>query len=437
MARRLLRATLLAIGSLLLLEALCWLLFGVAFRQRFSYSEAARLRAQRLAEAAAATHPPGPRSDPNSMVPHPYLGFVYNPRFDTKLARATHTVPVSEWGFLDDKLPLRPAADDEVVIGVFGGSVAFWFSVQGVDAMLGELSRVPKLSGKRLVIVRTALGGYKQPQQLMTLSYLLALGGHFDVVVNIDGFNDVALAPEWEVPKGVFPFFPRGWPELLGSVGDPDFSRLIGRVLYLEALAGKRASQFSHPPLCYSVSATMLWRILDRNLANELASARFDLEAYKPRPTADRRRYAATGPPRTYPGAAEMYRDLAATWSRSSLQMHQLCAANGIRYFHFLQPNQYVVDAKPMGRAERATAIWPGSAFERSVRAGFPLLRDAGRQLASQGVEFHDLTGVFAGKSDPLYIDNCCHFNPQGNVIVGRAIGRSIAAAMARQPREQ
>ena len=37
--------------------------------------------------------------------------------------------------------------------------------------------------------------GYKQPQQLLILSYFLSIGQSFDVVVNIDGFNEVAMSP--------------------------------------------------------------------------------------------------------------------------------------------------------------------------------------------------------------------------------------------------
>ena len=36
--------------------------------------------------------------------------------------------------------------------------------------------------------------GYKQPQQLLVLSYFLSIGQTFDLVVNIDGFNEVALS---------------------------------------------------------------------------------------------------------------------------------------------------------------------------------------------------------------------------------------------------
>ncbi len=52
--------------------------------------------------------------------------------------------------------------------------------------------------------------------------------------------------------------------------------------------------------------------------------------------------YAVTGPAYTYTTEDELYNDLVLMWKRSSLQMKALCDANNIRYYHFLQPNQYV-----------------------------------------------------------------------------------------------
>src|SRR5262245_54070456 len=191
-ARRLLVCALMVVEMVVLLEGSSWLVYRFISGERFDFARVAQSRRERIA-AVATTEPRTPGAGAFAMVPHPYLGFVYNPRFEPAAMLKTHSVPVSEWGFLDDKAPLRAGADDEVVVGVFGGSVAFWLSVRGADAMIEELSRLPRFRGKRFVIVRTAMGGTKQPQQLMTLNYLLAQGGHFDIVVNLDGFNEVAL----------------------------------------------------------------------------------------------------------------------------------------------------------------------------------------------------------------------------------------------------
>ena len=61
-----------------------------------------------------------------------------------------------------------------------------------------------------MTILTDSLGGYKQPQQLLTLAYYISLGAEFDTVINIDGFNEVALPPIHNIPKNIYPFYPVG-----------------------------------------------------------------------------------------------------------------------------------------------------------------------------------------------------------------------------------
>jgi hypothetical protein len=58
--------------------------------------------------------------------------------------------------------------------------------------------------------------GWKQPQQPLALSYFLSLGAKYDVVMNLDGFNELALPFLNNLRAGVYPFFPRLW-NLSGS----------------------------------------------------------------------------------------------------------------------------------------------------------------------------------------------------------------------------
>ena len=75
------------------------------------------------------------------------------------------------------------------MIGVFGGS----FTHSVYLSLKDLLSKHAAEFGKKIVVINLGLAGYKQPQQLMTLNYLLALGAEFDIVIALDGFNEVAL----------------------------------------------------------------------------------------------------------------------------------------------------------------------------------------------------------------------------------------------------
>ena len=378
--------------------------------------------------SAEALHESGRgQQEVTAVVPHPFLGFVYNPDFDPIGEARLHTVPVSSWGFLDDKAPIVAGGPDQVVLGVFGGSVAFWLSVKGIDPLLGELRRLPELRTKRIVVVRTALGGSKQPQHLAALAYLLALGAHFDIVVNLDGVNEVSPGP-----GDIFPAFPRNWPGLMGEARGLPSLRLVGEITFLRKNRAIWAARFARPWLRRSPLFNLVWSIVDRRIEGQIEGAQGALSGQEETAKAGGLSFGARGP--AWPAASEheRYEHLAAIWHGSSLQMHRLCSAAGIRYYHFLQPSQYVAGSKPMNAEERRRAVLPGSAFDLGARSGYPLLQQAGRELAGQGVAFVDLTFVFATEGEPLYTDSCCHLNGAGNAILGRAIGRAIASQWPR-----
>ncbi len=100
--------------------------------------------------------------------------------------------------------------------------------------------------------------------------------------------------------------------------------------------------------------------------------------------------------------------------------------AHGARYFHFLQPNQYVAGSKPLSDEERAKAHDEDSPYRPVAERGYPLLRQVGAELRAAGVWFVDLTEVFSGVGETLYIDTCCHFNAKGNALVSQAIARAV-----------
>ncbi len=123
--------------------------------------------------------------------------------------------------------------------------------------------------------------------------------------------------------------------------------------------------------------------------------------------------------------------DLAAIWRDSSLQLARLAAANDIDYFHFLQPNQYA-GGKVFTEEELERAIHPNPVYRFGVRHGYPRLAAAGASLREQGVEFTDLTQIFADERETVWVDRCCHLNRRGQRALARAVARAIGDATAR-----
>lgn len=345
-------------------------------------------------------------------VIHPYLGYVHDPGVEQASTFGISDVP-----------PVQHRDDDTVIVGIFGGSFAEDVAYEMGDALAEQLQ--PYFPGKTFTIVKAAMGGYKQPQQLMALTYFTALGGDFDIVINIDGFNEAALPALENIPQ-TNPFFPRQWHLRMRMVPDQDFLATIGKIRFLDSLAAGWVDLFRTGPLRYSVTANTIWRIGDQLLYNAAMRERARL----PQMESGANDYAAAGPPSTFADDDELYAALADTWAESSYQMHVLSAARGTRYFHFLQPNQYLEGTKPMDAAERRIALHEDHPYAASVRQAYPILRTLGRDLTRRGVAFVDLTGVFARTPDVLYRDNCCHVNHDGLRIVVNAVARAIAARL-------
>jgi hypothetical protein len=415
--RRILFWLVLVVVAYALTELGAFAMVSLVSRRWFSFEELQARRQQWNAqsEAALRTLEIPARYVVRKEVVHPYLGYVHDPTVESSSPYGISDIP-----------PIQTRAAGRVVVGFFGGSFAEDIVYHGADAMIEQLK--PLFPGKEFVIVKAVMGGYKQPQQLMAFNYFTALGGEFDIVINLDGFNEIALPVAENVPN-TNPFFPRQWHQRMQMLPDPALLSTIGQIQFLDTVSQTWAAFFSRAPFRYSVTMNVLWWSGEKLLYNRTLELRARLPGLVPKAA----EFAAVGPPAPFQDEAEMYEALGRMWEESSFQMHVLAAAKGATYFHFLQPNQYVQGTKPMTTAERRVAIRVGHPYGRSVEGGYPVLQRLGADLADRGVNFVDLTKVFSDRSEVLYRDNCCHVNFEGNDIVGAAMGKVIAAGLKRR----
>ncbi|MEJ2084699.1 MAG: hypothetical protein P8Y44_03350 [Acidobacteriota bacterium] len=351
---------------------------------------------------------------------HPYLGFL--PRFREELS-LTDGLYNSQQEFYRPGSPIYDRGSDSIVIGIVGGSVANFFSREGFETLQSELADDPRFAGKKFRRAEMAHGGFKQPQQLMSLAYLLALGGSLDILINIDGFNEVVLPQTDNLPQGVSYLFPRSWyfrmpPEqlLLPSIGELAY---LSRHRSLIAAAALRS------PLRYFWTYRLVWKMRDRFQQSAATEIEESLREFRP----TGHRAMALGPKRRFGEPSVLYATLVALWKSGSLQLERLCSANGIRYYHVLQPNQYLAGSKSFSERERRIAVRDDSRYAPIVEQAYPLLIEAGEELADSGVRFFDATRVFADVDEMVYRDPCCHYNAVGNTILGSAIAEFIRAS--------
>jgi len=391
-------------------EAAAWVGGRIVLGDRFSPGE---LQARRSGLVGTRGRVAVQPSWIDNEILHPYIGFL---PFD-RVLRGRGGVAAAVG------VPTPADRANQAVIAVVGGSFAFQFAEEGLPHLMTRLREVPAFRGKTLVGLNAAVRGHKQPQQLMTVAYLLALGERVDVLINLDGFNEITLHPMENAPAHVSPEYPRRWHQRVQGVLSREGLRLMLERTALEIRRARLARTFSHAPWRFLGTANLLYLALDRRMETQLADIDrrlLSVEQHAGVPL------VATGPPMEFKSEAEMLAHLVDLWRRSSRAIHGLAAGAGIRYYHFLQPNQYVPGAKPMGRDEQRDAFTPTAPYRQLVENAYPRLRDAGRALVTAGVRFHDLTTVFAEHPEPLYIDTCCHVDTRGNLIVADKIFDAI-----------
>ena len=353
--------------------------------------------------------------DDQRVILHPYFGYVVDPRAPS----------INPYGFFQAE-PMTTRTPDRFVIAFFGGSVADQVFSLGGPALIAALEAAPAFAGRRIELVSTALGGYKQPQQLLVLAGLLALGAQFDAVVALDGFNEIDGAAD-NVQDGVNPYFPHNWHLHARRALDSRATALMGQVESTRAARAALRDRFARQPLARSALWLWIWQLLDRQRAAALGEQMRALDAAL---AGARTSPQVTGPPALFADQDAMVVDFVEVWARAALEMHNLSEGQGILFLHFLQPNQYLAGSKTLTAEERRRAWDPDVAEAGRVARGYPLLSARGRELSDQGVDFHDLTMLFRDEPGSIYSDPCCHYNQRGAELVAQAIA---AALIARQ----
>ena len=435
--RRVLMATVMFILTGVVIEAMSFVVLSALDRRVATWS---RLQEDRLAVADVVESAPEEAQasentqrtveiDPverslsglnRRQVIHPYVGYVEPPR-DDEVARGregrnaeagNYGFPRNTYGIFHDPGP------ETLVVVVVGGSFSRQIGFGGRRLIEQKLEAAPRFRGRDVVVISLGLGGYKQPQQLMVASYFLSLGMHMDVLVNIDGFNEVVLPVVENLRFGMNPFFPRGWSFRVAGL-DPEELRLRGKIEHYRDLRVRRAVLFSQSPWRSSMTSSLVWRLLDRRVHGQAFAAEQEVRELG---TGDAG-YQALGPSFEVESDLQTAEELVAAWRRSSVLLDGLARKNGIEYYHFLQPNQYVEDSKPLTTEELRIAIDPKTGNAEPASRGYRLMSASAPELRDAGVDFVDLTGLFSDTVETVYVDSCCHVNHFGiELVVNRVV---------------
>jgi len=365
----------------------------------------------------------------------PYFGPIHRAGSALDIPPALRETPASpsrvetnSFGFASPHdFPFGRLSDGQLIVGIFGGSVGAWFCQVGVSRLEAALKQNAYFSKRELVPLCFSHEGYKQPQQLLTLAYFLSIGQQFDLVINIDGFNEVALSPLNDQ---------RGWDISMPSFMhlDPLINLVNQSTLTpekLDSLAAIRRDKQRLNALAERLNRNRLasldfvlgrYRVfVERRYREELV--RFDRLPSNP----PQRSVIHVVPPVKDRRGANVYEEIARDWITSSLLMKQLLAAHAVPYVHVLQPNQYYSTRK-FSAGEAQVAFNAGSPFKEGAERGYPFLEMALQSNAGAPDVFNGVH-VFDDERAAVYIDDCCHYTLVGNQRLAEFIAKSILSS--------
>lgn len=346
-------------------------------------------------------------------VIHPYLGFVNDPL-------EIH----NRFGFLGSD-PLVKESQDTIHICLLGGSVAKQLYQFSGDYLKNQLKKYPEYRNKEINLILIALGGFKQPQQLLALNYFISLGAEYDIVINLDGFNEMVLPFSDNLAFNIHPSFPRHWSIYSRKHINPKTQMLLYEQSQLKEKEYNLRKVFNRSFLKYSNMGLLFWKVLDNKKKNKIVEIDQHLRKEIQNSLTT---FQSTGPPYHFKDTLKYFSEQAELWEMSSKQMNALGNAFDFNYYHFLQPNQYFDGSKKLTKEELKTAYKSGDYdYKTAVRKSYPMLREKGRKMVEENIRFKDLTMIFAKEPGTVYSDICCHFNQYGY----NAIADTIAAFIA------
>jgi hypothetical protein len=368
---------------------------------------------------------------------HPYFGQSHRPgvRFDVPPSLQNPATPAqltnNNFGFVSPHdYPFAKTRDDQYIVGLFGGSVGVWFCQVAAPRLLEDLRRSDLFKNRELVPLCFSHEGYKQPQQLLVLAYFLSIGQQFDLVLNIDGFNEVALGALND-QHGLDPSMPSAQhiEPLINLIDQATLTP--AKVLSLAAIErdkqrlNQRAERMERTP--FAAVHVVLDRLYRRTLNHYYA----ELGRFANLPSSPRGNslILPTAKVKAREGDA-LFEDIASNWVTSSLLMHQMLSQRGVPYFHVLQPNQYY-GTRRFGADESKVALMAGSPFKASAEHGYPFLER--RAAALRGIRFFSGIHAFDDEPRPVYMDNCCHYTLAGNYRLADFIAARILESL-KQP---
>lgn len=322
--------------------------------------------------------------DTKGTLPHPFLGYTA-----TKQIPLVTSISNEPMFHSISKKPKK----NEVKILILGGSVASHLSKGGVEVEDQIFAKTLNnhFNTDRFVVYNAAVGGYKQPQQVFKFVYLNLAGFNPDLVINLDGFNEISETISYNEAQKTPATFPYIYPTAL-KLGADDRS-------------------------CVSLNNALL-KINTNIPLLELISWAYVINCHN----------KIVGEPLNKPWWHNIINTKSQTteeyalasvriWEASSNFLHNTLNSKNITYIHVLQPNQYVKNSKIYSDKELKLCL-NSKIYGDPIKNYYQLLNS--KNLKTKN--FIDERMLFKDISQTIYMDDCCHMNNRGMDLLSRDI---------------
>ena len=310
---------------------------------------------------------------------HPFYGinFTEQQGFQSKISVEKNFMRVSE---TKSKRPIS--------VVVLGGSVASHLS-RATDSIDRDFILSEKLNSffmtDRFKVYNAAFSGGKQPQQYFKLLYLDLLGFEPDLIINYDGFNELALTLEENRQRKINAIFPVSFDRSIISSGyNGDCFSLNNWFL-------------SHNT--YVPAIELIKWIYVKRCHNLSTGSETDIELT---------------PKSLFLTENETYIKRAfLIWSESSNRIARFAEYKNIPYIHVLQPCLYLIGSKPLSSIE-VQDFSDGGPYKTIIEKYYKSL--SMEDLTTENKIDHRY--LFSAEKRTVYSDNWCHLNTFGTELI-------------------
>ena len=335
------------------------------------------------------------KSNFKTIFPHPFFGFGIRDNYN--YLKKFNNEPL----FVNDINKIN--LDDKIKILILGGSVATHLSLNNSDDKYNYKNKLINhedifektinsyFSTDKFIVFNAAIGGGKQPQQLFKLYYLDLIDFKFDIIINLDGFNELALPLSENYQINDHLIYPRNFSRLV-STFNSNFDCVND--------INKRTKRF------------LLFPILELYDLYKIRNCHFSLEGEN-KNTGTRFSNMTNFKKRDLEKSFEHVKEV---WENSSEKINDFSKLKNIFYIHVIQPNQYLKDSKKLTNKEIELLNY--SKYGDIISKFYYSFNFENLKIKNK----LDLKYIFKYNNNEIYRDYCCHLNNYGMHLISKEI---------------